>query len=328
MNITSLVSCCAIAAAAADIDNPRNFLVVAGDSSQTIVDVAAWKPDRTDFVKCINALPEDGITNWSGTRLALITNVPGETGHAIHVREQGSDPKGHSCTKPYRALELIGWLGTQNKVVIRDRDEMAGHMLRVVDVPLAAEAPRVTDITPEPGVYKLAVVSGPTGGAGEGVVAYFRVKGNERGDVIVWRAHASTVIAHDVEPSSICLSPDGKRLAVAERGKVSVVDAHPPYARTTIQLPPGCRDEPAWVSSMAWCPDGSSIALLPAWPRPDHAPNNPRVWSLDLDTATCTVLVNLTYPAQHVRWIEGDSCDLSLDEAAARATAPVSGQRP
>ncbi len=326
MNILAMVVGAAVAAAAIGMDGPRTFLVVADAASQTIVDADAWTPDRNDFFKRIEAAPAQGVANWSGTRLAEVRPVPGDEGMAVFVTDLTGDGRRmpRQSSKPARALELIGWLGEQHRVVIRDRHEPAGQMLRIVGAHLEKDSVIEfgADITDKPGVYRHTQVNR------QGAVAYFSVRGNERGDVVVWQNKASRVVAQDVEPSALCWSPDGGRLAMAERGKVSIIQVDPPAVKGVFPLPTACKGAPAWVTSMAWHPDGASIALLPAWPEPDHMPNNPRVWRLDVQTGACTVLVNLTTAARSVRSMDSGGCDTSLEEACAAAKQPARGQNP
>lgn len=307
-------------------EEPKAFLVVLRENSQTVVDMAAWRPDRNDAMKTIATVPKAGVVSWTGARLAFGAEVPGRELRAVHVRDLLATDDGppFEATGPLKALELIGWLGEANRLVIRDREFAAGYMLRAVGARLAKDSviePN-EDITPEPGVYKYAATTRT------GAVAFYRVRGNDRGQVVVWQAKRARVIAEDVAASELCWSPDAARLAVAELGKVTIIDVADPTKRTTHPLPPGSGGDPARIGSMAWRPDGAAIALLPDWPDPDHFPRNPRVWSLDPETGNCIVLVNLTEPARSVRWLDGTGCDTSLDEACALAGEAVVGRRP
>ncbi len=306
-------------------DEPKPFLVVLGDGSQTVVDITAWRPDRNDAMRTIAAGPKRGLVSWTGARLAFLDTVPGQPNdRAVFVTDLAvaRDAPPFQATAPTKALELIGWLGMQNLVVIRDREE-ASDMLRVAGARLAKDAKVEAgiDVTSQPGVYEHATTNR------QGALAYFSKRGNDGGQVIVWQDKVTRVIADDVAASDVCWSPDGAQLAVAELGKVTVFAVADPTQQRTYPLPPGCRDRPARIGSMAWRPDAASLALLPDWPEPDHAPGNPRVWSLDLAHGDCTVLVALTTPAKSVRWLDGTGCDTALDEACELATAPVVGRR-
>lgn len=307
-------------------DEPKPFLVVLGDGSQTVVDMSAWRPDRNYAMRTVAAVPKPGLVSWTGSRLAFLDTVAGHGpgDRAVFVTDLAVASGASTCqaTAPTKALELIGWLGTQNLVVIRDRME-GSDMLRVAGARLAKDAKVESgfDVTSQPGVYEYATTNR------QGGLAYFSKRANDRGQVVVWQDKVTRVIADDVAASDVCWSPDGAQLAVAELGKVTVFAVADPTQQRTYPLPPGCRDLPARIGSMAWRPDAASLALLPDWPEPDHAPGNPRVWSLDLAHGDCTVLVALTTPAKSVRWLDGTGCDTALDEACELATAPVVGRR-
>lgn len=306
-------------------DEPKQFLVVTGDTGQVVVDMSEWRPDRNDAMRTIETLPAKGVVSWNCARLACMDALPGGIKRAIFVQDllvhDGQAP--FQATGAIKALDLIGWLGDRNQVVLRDREEPAGDMLRVVQARLAKDSMLLDafDITPEPGVYKFAA---PTR---RGEVAFYSVRANDRGQIIVWKDGATRVIANDVAASCLCWSPDGTSLAVAELGKLSIYDVAKAEKRATFELPPGCKGEAARIGAMSWRPDGESIALLPDWPEPDHFPNNPRVWAFDPKGGTCAVLVNLVAPARRVRWLDGTDCTTSLDEACKLAAEPVVGCR-
>lgn len=307
-------------------DEPKQFLVVSGDGGQVVVDLAAWCPDCTDAVRTIETPPGKGIVSWNGARLAAMDAVPGGVERAIFVQDllvhDGQPP--FQTTGEIKALELIGWLGDRHRLVLRAREHRDGYVLKVVQARLAKDSmlENPFDVTPTPGVYKFAT---PTR---RGELAWFAVRGNDRGQVLVWKDGTTRVIAADVAASSLCWSPDGASLAVAELGKLSLYDVAKAERRATFDLPPGCKGAPARIGAMAWRPDGASIALLPDWPEPGHRPNNPRVWAFDANDGTCSVLVELVTAARRVRWLDGTGCDTSLEEACELAARPVVGSRP
>lgn len=306
-------------------DEPKVFLVIQGAATQTVVDLAAQQAEPEACQRTIAALPEPGLVAWNWSRRVDAQEVAGSGGRAVFVRDLlvRDPPPPYQATPPARALELIGWLGDSNRVVVQDRQIPAGYMLRLVPARLAKDSMRdaAVDLTAEPGVYKYAVVTR------RGNLAWFRVRGADRGQVCVWRDGAVRVVAEDVGASQLCWSPDDSRLAVAELGKLTILDPSGMAKPVVHTLPPGCKGLPARIGSMLWRPDGGALVLLPDWPEPDHLPGNPRVWSLDPGTGACEVLVNLVEPAVGLRWLDGTGCTTSLEEACVLAARPVVGCR-
>ena len=307
-------------------DEPKVFLVIHGAQSQTVVDLTEIETEPRAARRTVAKLPQPGIVDWRGSWLADTRAVDGEAGRAVFVRELlvSDPPPPRQATAGIRALELIGWLGDTNQVVIRDREVPAGYMLRRIPARVAEDSPRGAgvDITKEPGVYKYAAVTR------RGNLVWFHVRGSDRGQVCAFRDGVVRVVAEDVGASALCWSPDDKKLAVAEKGKLTIHDLTGVAKLVVHSLPPGCKGNPARIGSMLWRPDGGALILLPDWPEPDHPSGMPRVWSLDPESGTCVVLVELTEPAQGLRWLDGTGCDTSLDEACELAVRPVVGCRP
>lgn len=310
----------------ARLDEPKPFLVVVGEASQIVVDVAAFDPSKSDNQRVVDQLPERGIVHPGGLRLAYAEAKGTESRRTLYVVDLNpaiEDHEPHPASQPRRGLDLIGWVG-RSRVLIRVRENPTGDMLRIIDARLPKDSvfKDTQDVTATPGVYEHARARVT------GEVVYFAKKDKDAGDVLVWSKGASEVVATGVTATALCWSPDGSKVAVAEVGKITLYDLSKKTPPKVLSLPQTNRQEPARIGSMAWRPDGTSIALLPDCPNPDHPPHNPQVWSVNVETGTCMVLVQLSTPARRVRWLSDTGCDTTLDQACKDAIKPVRGQRP
>lgn len=305
-------------------DEPRPFLVVAGTDFQVVVDVGKLNPSNNDNQRTIKQLPEQGITDVGGGRLAYAANSDG--GRAIFVVDLApgvADHAPHQASQPKKGLDLIGWTG-RGRVLIRDREDPHGDMLRIVDARLPKDSTfgERQDVTTQPGTYKHASINS------KNEIAYFSVKQGDQGSVVIWSHGRNETLIENVSVSTLCWSPDGAKVAIAQTGTVTIFNREAPDKPVTHKLLPAKAGQPARIGSMAWKPDGQSIALLPDWPEPDHPPANPRVWSLDVKSGACTTFVPLSVPATSLRWLPDTGCDTTLEEACKLAVQPVRAQRP